>query len=239
MKYKSYLLSLFFLLCNLATNAQVHRNANSSSEASSPTSSIIYQNDTSIYDATSHKYVSQSNPIVPLSQNVRRNNGTNGVLSGCGTGTFSYTNCQGTTITIDRANMTPNTYIALGFGSSGGWPFILGYIDGGCNISGCIVTYCVKESLHTPVPGAGGQYGLIQFTPTNNYTAYGYTELQLEQINWIYCNSWGASGWDVATAIWEILVPVRFPTNSLAISARNAVPTVVGGDCFANDFMGT
>ena len=104
----------------------------------------------------------------------------------CGFGTFSYTNCDGETLTVDRENLTPNTYaffdddyLACG----------LARIDGDCNLSEPIRGYCLDYNLPAPTPGAGYSYGSATYNRIVGGANAGFTdELALERINWVLCN---------------------------------------------------
>jgi uncharacterized repeat protein (TIGR01451 family) len=146
------------------------------------------------------------------------------VESGCGSGSLSYTDCRGASITINKSNLSPNTYIYTN-------PSYLGsisYVNANCQVTDCQAVYCLDLSKSEPTPGAGYPYGTVTFSVVNGHQAAGLTELQAERINWINCNIGSNTEKTVNDAIWCIMGSSS-KCNALSNAAINAVPSVQGG----------
>jgi len=109
--------------------------------------------------------------------------------TGCGTGHFNYTNCEGETISINRANLQASTFIYtdndyLGCG--------IAFVDANCHVGASVRSYCL--------------YGTARFTKIVGGFNAGYTdELALERINWVLCNGDNMSNLgrqNIDAAIW-------------------------------------
>ena len=140
--------------------------------------------------------------------------------TGCGTGTIYYSNCDNQTIQINRANLTPNTYIFTDDDYLG----CISYVDGNCNIGPSQKVYCADFNLTEPTPGQGHPYGTVVFTRVVGAAAAGYSDLQAEWMNWIACNG-RSLGYDQATinhAIWYITGTYNI-CNTLCSSAVSAI----------------
>lgn len=144
----------------------------------------------------------------------------------CGNGSFDYTNCRGQSITIQRANISPNKWIFTGQGSVG----TVSFVNSSCQIASCVQVYCVDPENDLPTPGSGYPYGSVSFTEVTGHTAAGMTELQAERINWISCNgsSQGYTTSQIQQAIWCIRGSSN-ACNNLSSAAITAVPNVQGG----------
>jgi hypothetical protein len=147
--------------------------------------------------------------------------------TGCGSGTINYVNCDGQTIQIEEANISPDTYIFLDDYYIG----CIGYVNSSCQIEPSEEVYCADYSLTAPTPGSGYEYGEALFTKEFGLVAnLGISELAAERINWVLCNgiSQGYSEAQVNQAIWYF-TGTNSNCNSLCSAAINAITSVQGG----------
>jgi hypothetical protein len=142
-----------------------------------------------------------------------------GDRTGCGTGTINYTNCEGQTISINKANISPNTFIFTDDDYLG----CISFVNSSCSIGTPTPVLCMDYSKSEPTPGQGYQYGSITFTEVIGAAAAGYSNLNAERINWAMCNGplLGYGQDQVNQAIWGILGQAS--CNALCNSAKNAV----------------
>ena len=147
-------------------------------------------------------------------------NAGSGSSSPCGTGTFDYTNCDPQTITIDRANLTPETYIFTDDDYLG----CISYVADDCTVEPSIRVYCADFNLTEPTPGQGYDYGEVTFTRVVGAQNAGYTALEGERMNWIICNGEddGYSQVEINRAIWYV-TGTYSTCNTLCNSAISAV----------------
>lgn len=145
-------------------------------------------------------------------------------LTGCGTGTVNYTNCDGNTVSINLSNLSPSTYIVTAYYNV----TCIAYVDSDCNIGPSSRAFCADIGGSYPAHPSGYGLGQVHFTETD-YIGAGVSELQAERINWIFCNAYsqGYSESNINQAIWGVLNQTT--CNTLCNNAKNAVPSVVGG----------
>ncbi|MEM7573929.1 MAG: GEVED domain-containing protein, partial [Bacteroidota bacterium] len=148
--------------------------------------------------------------------------------STCGTGTFTEFNCEGEQLTVDRANLTPDSYIYFDddYLACG-----LAYVDNSCNIQTVERAYCADFNLTAPTPGAGYPYGTAIYTKTFGAVNAGYDELVAERINWVLCNGDNTTNngrVEINRAIWY-LTGTYATCGTLCTNAIAAVPSVQGG----------
>ncbi|WP_156825864.1 carbohydrate-binding domain-containing protein, partial [Lewinella cohaerens] len=143
-----------------------------------------------------------------------------GGTGNCGSGTVNYTNCDNQTITINLSEVSSNTYIYTDDDYQG----CISYVDDNCNIGTSVRVFCADFNLTEPTPGMGYQYGEVTFTRVVGATNAGYTALQGERINWIFCNgeSLGYNYTTISQAIWYITGTID-NCNTLCSSAIAAV----------------
>lgn len=146
--------------------------------------------------------------------------------TGCGLGSFSYTNCRNQTVTIDRANLTPNSWFFSSPYANG----TISYVNSSCQITDCVPVYCIEANDEAPTPGYGYAYGEVTFTQVTGHTAAGISELNAERINWINCRGQelGYTDSQMQQAIWCVL-GTSGSCNALSTAAINSVPSVEGG----------
>ncbi|MEL7422707.1 MAG: LamG-like jellyroll fold domain-containing protein, partial [Bacteroidota bacterium] len=137
----------------------------------------------------------------------------------CGSGEFDYVNCENLTIEINRANLTPNTFIYTDDDYLG----CISYVDG-CTVLPGIAVYCADFNLTEPTPFQGYEYGEVTFTRVEGAVNAGYTALEGERMNWIVCNgeAQGYSRVEINRAIWYVTGTYN-TCNTLCNSAITAV----------------
>ncbi|MCI5081438.1 MAG: hypothetical protein MRY78_07105, partial [Saprospiraceae bacterium] len=151
-----------------------------------------------------------------------------GRSTNCGSGTISYNNCDGETITVNKANIAPNTYIYVDDDFLG----CIAKVSGSCSIQTSVPVFCANVNKTEPTPDQGYNYGDVTFTRVVGAVNAGYTELQAERVNWAMCNgpSLGYNDWNINNSIWYLLNNSNFNNcNGLCADAIDAVQTPVGG----------
>ncbi|MCH2081055.1 MAG: PKD domain-containing protein, partial [Saprospiraceae bacterium] len=146
----------------------------------------------------------------------------------CGSGTISYTNCDGDNITLNKSNFSADSYIWVDDYFVG----CIAYVDGSCNVQPSVPVFCGDVNLSEPTPDQGYSYGDVTFTRVVGASVAGYTDLQAERANWAMCNGpdLGYSDYDINYAIWYLLDNSNFNNcNALCSAAEAAVPSVTGG----------
>ncbi|MCB0608650.1 MAG: choice-of-anchor A family protein, partial [Lewinella sp.] len=143
----------------------------------------------------------------------------------CGSGTFNYTNCNGHSISISKANLTPNTTIYTG----DAYPACFSQLSG-CSVQSGEKGLCLDYNLPAAQPSNGHPYGTAHYTRVVGASNAGYSTLTAERMNWCIANgeSLGYTIEQVNYAIWY-LTGTYSTCNGLCSSAMSAVSTPVGG----------
>jgi len=139
-----------------------------------------------------------------------------GRMMNCGTGNIIHNNCNGMDVTIDRANLTQNTYILSHPSYSNS---CIAFVNSDCTLSNRENVYCGDVTLSSP---SSYTYGTLTFTPVSA-ASLGWSDLNAGRLNYIFENQGGYSIGEIQAAIWAITNGNT--DNALSTAAKNNVTT--------------